>query len=200
MARVWRPGQQKMCYLYRTLSTGSIEEKVYQRQVTKKALSKSVVEGDVESAPSFTPKDLKDLFKYRSETISDTHDLLNCRCSFSAIRIPRHQRIALKVDELGEWDHFDDIKKVKEDFVRDACPDVISFIFTKFTDKMEVDPNKIVDEEEKEKVSGDESSGGSREETQEDEAIVVDDSEDEEEDDEEMNDFVVNDGDESGAD
>lgn len=32
-ARVWRDGQQKKVYVYRFLATGSIEEKVYQRQV-----------------------------------------------------------------------------------------------------------------------------------------------------------------------
>lgn len=63
MARVWRPGQKKKCFLYRFLCTGSIEEKVYQRQVTKKALSKNIVEGDAEAQPTFSTKELRDLFK-----------------------------------------------------------------------------------------------------------------------------------------
>lgn len=89
MARVWRPGQKKKVYLYRTLrwgfiamrrsrdwsknSTGTLEEKVYQRQVTKLALSKSVVKGSldgdyVEETPAFTASELRDIFKYRNET------------------------------------------------------------------------------------------------------------------------------------
>jgi SNF2 family DNA or RNA helicase len=29
MARIWRDGQQKPCYVYRLLTTGTIEEKVF---------------------------------------------------------------------------------------------------------------------------------------------------------------------------
>ena len=52
-----------------TNRTGTIEEKVYQRQVTKKALEKSVVEGDVDAVPSFSNSELRDLFKLRENTI-----------------------------------------------------------------------------------------------------------------------------------
>lgn len=36
MARVWRDGQQKQCFIYRLLCTGTIEEKIFQRQAHKK--------------------------------------------------------------------------------------------------------------------------------------------------------------------
>lgn len=51
---------------------------MYQRQITKLALSKSVVKGGadlnfdgefVEQKPSFTQSELRDLFKHREETI-----------------------------------------------------------------------------------------------------------------------------------
>jgi len=32
MARIWRDGQRKHCYVYRLLTTGTIEEKVESRQ------------------------------------------------------------------------------------------------------------------------------------------------------------------------
>jgi aspartate/glutamate racemase len=44
MARVWRDGQRHTVYIYRLLTTGSIEEKMYQRQITKQALSGVVVD------------------------------------------------------------------------------------------------------------------------------------------------------------
>ena len=44
MARVWRDGQKKKCYVYRLLTVGSIEEKIFQRQAHKKALSSCVVD------------------------------------------------------------------------------------------------------------------------------------------------------------
>lgn len=36
--RVWRDGQKKRVFVYRLLSTGTIEEKVYQRQLSKEGL------------------------------------------------------------------------------------------------------------------------------------------------------------------
>ncbi len=30
LARVWRDGQKKMCFIYRFISTGTIEEKIFQ--------------------------------------------------------------------------------------------------------------------------------------------------------------------------
>ena len=89
MARVWRPGQQKRCYLYRTLSTGTLEEKVFQRQLTKLALAKNVVDQDMDAQPSFNSNELKDLFRYNADTVCNTHDLLNCPCTRNAKKIPQ---------------------------------------------------------------------------------------------------------------
>jgi hypothetical protein len=33
MARIWRDGQKRACHVWRLLSAGTIEEKIYQRQV-----------------------------------------------------------------------------------------------------------------------------------------------------------------------
>lgn len=74
MARVWRDGQKKPCYLYRFVSTGTIEEKIFQRQTHKKALSNTVVDND-DVERHFTASELKDLFKYEEGTLSDTHDM-----------------------------------------------------------------------------------------------------------------------------
>lgn len=35
MARIWRDGQTKPCTIYRLLTTGAIDEKMYQRQLMK---------------------------------------------------------------------------------------------------------------------------------------------------------------------
>ncbi|KAL6050256.1 DNA repair and recombination protein RAD54B [Balamuthia mandrillaris] len=85
MARVHRDGQKKQVYIYRMLSTGTIEEKIYQRQITKQALSASVVDAkqksQQQSKPQFTLEELRDLFRLRLDTPCDTHDLLNCHCA-----------------------------------------------------------------------------------------------------------------------
>jgi SNF2 family DNA or RNA helicase len=45
MARVWRDGQRKNVTIYRLFSTGSIEEKILQRQMTKGQLADDVSGG-----------------------------------------------------------------------------------------------------------------------------------------------------------
>lgn len=74
MARVWRDGQKKPCFIYRFLTTGTIEEKIFQRQTHKKALSNAVVDND-DAERHFTSSDLKELFKIDENTLSDTHDM-----------------------------------------------------------------------------------------------------------------------------
>ena len=43
-ARVWRDGQRKKVYVYRFLAAGTLQEKVFQRQLSKKGLQTIVVE------------------------------------------------------------------------------------------------------------------------------------------------------------
>ena len=74
MARVWRDGQKKQCYIYRLLAVGTIEEKIFQRQTHKKALSSCVVDREEDVEKHFSLADLRDLFKLEQGTVSDTHD------------------------------------------------------------------------------------------------------------------------------
>lgn len=78
-ARCWRDGQRKRCFTYRFLATGTVEEKIFQRQLSKEGLQ-SVVD-DKEQVNALSTKDLRNLFKLRTGTPSDTHDKLRCeRC------------------------------------------------------------------------------------------------------------------------
>lgn len=77
---MWRDGQKKRVFVYRFLSAGTIEEKVYQRQLSKEGLQNLVdAKGKLDAAN--LPKDeLRRLFALRP-THCDTHDGLNCtRC------------------------------------------------------------------------------------------------------------------------
>ncbi|CAF4191568.1 unnamed protein product [Rotaria magnacalcarata] len=74
MARVWRDGQKKQCFIYRLISTGTLEEKIFQRQAHKKALSSCVVDQEEDVERHFTADELRDLFRINEDTRSDTHD------------------------------------------------------------------------------------------------------------------------------
>ena len=78
---------------------GSIEEKIFQRQVTKQGLN-TVMDFHESEPPgfglgmpsecpcpmkkkwevSFSQEELKNLFSLREDTLCDTHDLLGCGC------------------------------------------------------------------------------------------------------------------------
>ncbi|KAL3463248.1 SNF2 family N-terminal domain-containing protein, partial [Aspergillus heterothallicus] len=79
MARIHRDGQKRPCHIYRILLKGSLEEKIWQRQVTKLGLADSVMEHK-DSIAQFSRDELKDLFRLDVESLCQTHDLLACSC------------------------------------------------------------------------------------------------------------------------
>lgn len=85
--RVWRDGQKKQVYVYRFMATGTIEEKVYQRQLSKEGLA-NVVDGKGKLDTAMMCKDdLRKLFLLNTDSPSDTHDFLKCkRCPKKAAR------------------------------------------------------------------------------------------------------------------
>lgn len=56
--------------------TGTIEEKILQRQAHKKALSSCVVDEEQDVERHFSLGELRELFTLNEETTSDTHDRL----------------------------------------------------------------------------------------------------------------------------
>lgn len=81
LARVWRDGQKKDCFIYRFISTGTIEEKIFQRQSMKMSLSSCVVDEKEDVERLFSVANLRQLFKFQPDTQCDTHDTFNCnRC------------------------------------------------------------------------------------------------------------------------
>lgn len=79
MARIHRDGQKRPCRIYRVLLKGSLEEKIWQRQVTKLGLADSVMQQSNGGA-QFSASELKDLFRLDEERACQTHELLGCQC------------------------------------------------------------------------------------------------------------------------
>jgi DNA excision repair protein ERCC-6 len=67
--RVWRFGQKRDVTIYRLITAGTIEEKIYHRQIFKTALSNKVLQ-DPQQRRLFSTKDLKDLFTLSADTKS----------------------------------------------------------------------------------------------------------------------------------
>ncbi|GAD94309.1 conserved hypothetical protein [Paecilomyces variotii No. 5] len=80
MARIHRDGQKKHCRIYRILLKGSLEEKIWQRQVTKIGLADSVMEQKGGGMAQFSREELKDLFRLDETSTCQTHELLGCDC------------------------------------------------------------------------------------------------------------------------
>ncbi|PSC67575.1 hypothetical protein C2E20_8771 [Micractinium conductrix] len=80
MGRVWREGQKKDVFIYRLLTTGSIEEKIFQRQLAKEGLSRVVVDDNADEQRTFSKDELKALFRVDPAVQCDTHTCIKCSC------------------------------------------------------------------------------------------------------------------------
>ncbi|KAK3089624.1 hypothetical protein FSP39_005167 [Pinctada imbricata] len=149
MARVWRDGQKKKVYIYRLLTTGSIEEKIYQRQISKQGLSGAVMDSKEKCDVQFSKEDLKDLFSLNERTECDTHELLHCSCTCNGVdndrgevdlnvracqlgSVPAMKKSKnLGMDELMDWKHLrrENITQQSEWYLNNAV-DNITFSFS----------------------------------------------------------------------
>jgi DNA repair and recombination RAD54-like protein len=149
MARIWRDGQKKPCFIYRLFTTGTIDEKVYQRQICKDGLSTMMVtdtgeEDNSEILRESLAADLvKDLFTFSEDTCCATHDMLECkRCTMLQHRgtgastgiidvgeegegdsdnnfVPQEAEVV--EDELCTWSHHPNVQGVPDDILKKAA-------------------------------------------------------------------------------
>jgi DNA repair and recombination RAD54-like protein len=122
LARVWRDGQKKDCFVYRFIATGTIEEKIFQRQSHKQSLSSCVVDSAQDVERHFTLDSLRELFQYHGKTTSDTHDTFKCqRCKPDGkqhIKAP-----AMMYGDTSSWNHFvnEGLKPIQDLLLRQEC-------------------------------------------------------------------------------
>ncbi|XP_068599411.1 DNA repair and recombination protein RAD54-like [Brachionichthys hirsutus] len=129
MARVWRDGQQKTCYIYRLLSAGTIEEKMLQRQAHKKALSSCVVDEEQDVERHFSLGELRELFTLNEETASDTHDRFRCRRCVNGREVRPPAEESDCTSDLSQWNHGFDKKGLKDQVLKASWDAAVSFVF-----------------------------------------------------------------------
>jgi DNA repair and recombination protein RAD54B len=104
LARVWREGQKKPVAIYRLLATGTVEERIFQRQIAKGSVANAVgynsaSAGDGRDASTsteqggemsttaspgqnpnaFSKEELKNLFTFNPNAVCDTQEALSAR-------------------------------------------------------------------------------------------------------------------------
>ncbi|XP_030310989.1 DNA repair and recombination protein RAD54-like isoform X2 [Calypte anna] len=129
MARVWRDGQKKTCYIYRLLSTGTIEEKIFQRQTHKKALSSCVVDEEQDVERHFSLGELKELFTLNETTTSDTHDKIKCRRCVNGHQVRPPPEGSDCTSDLSQWNHCADKKGLQDSVLKAAWDAAVTFTF-----------------------------------------------------------------------
>ncbi|BFY99558.1 hypothetical protein BsWGS_02598 [Bradybaena similaris] len=129
MARCWRDGQRKPCYIYRLIATGTIEEKIFQRQTHKKALSSCVVDKEQDVERHFSLGELRELFSLNEHTTSDTHDKFKCRRCVNNIQVKPPPDDSDCNSDLSQWNHSVDKKGLADVVLKAAWQSAITFIF-----------------------------------------------------------------------
>ncbi|TPX48062.1 hypothetical protein SeMB42_g02517 [Synchytrium endobioticum] len=140
LARVWRDGQKKTCFIYRFIATGSIEEKIFQRQAHKQSLSSCVVDeaGAEEVERHFSLESLRQLFQLNLNTMCDTHDAFNCkRCTKQGIQHTKPKEGAVTAGAGGadtsSWNHFhqSEVPKAYDTVLKQCAAEtgVVTYVF-----------------------------------------------------------------------
>ncbi|KAJ7685280.1 DNA repair protein, SNF2 family [Mycena polygramma] len=130
LARVWRDGQKKECFVYRFISTGTIEEKIFQRQANKQALSSAVVDEKEDIERHFSVDALRKLFLFNEGTLCETHETFKCkRCKDGrqTIKAP-----AMLYGDGSSWNHFTnaELRNNHDDLLRaEVGLKEVSFVF-----------------------------------------------------------------------
>ncbi|KAG0227377.1 DNA-dependent ATPase protein rad54 [Actinomortierella wolfii] len=131
LARVWRDGQKKDCFVYRFIATGSIEEKIFQRQSHKQSLSSCVVDENEDVERHFSQENLRQLFQFNAETECDTHETFKCKRCVDGRQVEKAAQVAY--GDTSTWNHFKgdhDLEKLTDPLLKaEADTGAISFVF-----------------------------------------------------------------------
>ena len=126
-----RDGQKKDCFIYRFITTGTIEEKIFQRQSMKMSLSSCVVDAKEDVERLFTANSLKKLFQFNEKTICDTHETYHCkRCNAEGKQIARAS--TMLYGDATSWNHINHkgLEKTNDHLLRNEYKhNDISFAF-----------------------------------------------------------------------
>ncbi|KAL2182022.1 SNF2 family N-terminal domain-containing protein [Thermothelomyces heterothallicus CBS 202.75] len=107
--RAWRLGQKREVTIYRLMTAGTIEEKIYHRQIFKQFLSNKVLK-DPKQQTTFNLSDLHDLFSLSSyeDGVTETSEMFKGsdvknfkRSGPKELIVPGHDAVPLRPRQVG---------------------------------------------------------------------------------------------------
>ncbi|XP_033082440.1 DNA repair and recombination protein RAD54-like isoform X2 [Trachypithecus francoisi] len=122
----------KVVERFNSPSAGTIEEKIFQRQSHKKALSSCVVDEEQDVERHFSLGELKELFILDEASLSDTHDRLHCRRCVNSRQIRPPPDGSDCTSDLAQWNHCTDKRGLQDEVLQaawDAASTAITFVF-----------------------------------------------------------------------
>jgi DNA repair and recombination RAD54-like protein len=162
-ARVWRDGQRRRVYVYRFMTTGTIEEKVYQRQLSKEGLqavvdTKTSGGGGSSSSAVMSLEELRDLFSYDPDTLSTTYDHMVATKGLPKKKRPDKPLTKKAIAAAKKAKKEAAKKKVEEEFM-DSEEDDIAVVLEDSDEEAAAVEEIVIEDEEEQEVDALPSSG-----------------------------------------
>jgi transcriptional regulator ATRX len=95
MWRVYRFGQDKPCYIYRLLAQGTMEEKIYMRQVAKQSLARRVVD-EQQLDRHYSKAEIRELYTFQPDRYETGQPRNRIKC-------PADPAFASIINTCEEW-------------------------------------------------------------------------------------------------
>ncbi|XP_016952621.1 transcriptional regulator ATRX homolog [Drosophila biarmipes] len=96
--RVYRFGQIKPCYIYRLIAMGTMEQKVYERQVAKQATAKRVID-EQQISRHYNQTDLMELYSYELQPSTEREMPILPKDRLFAEILTEHDKLIFKYHE-----------------------------------------------------------------------------------------------------
>lgn len=109
--RAWRLGQKRDVTIYRLMTAGTIEEKIYHRQIFKQFLTNKVLK-DPKQRQTFEMSNLYDLFSLGDEGPTETSTLFNAKATYEDREAAKKKTRGLPTKRTASTDDKEKVKDV----------------------------------------------------------------------------------------
>ncbi|XP_036321898.1 transcriptional regulator ATRX homolog isoform X2 [Rhagoletis pomonella] len=112
--RVYRFGQVKPCYIYRLIAMGTMEQKVYERQIAKQATAKRVID-EQQISRHYNQNDLQELYSYELKPSTEKEIPILPKDRLFAELLSKHESLIFKYHEHDSLLENEESENLNED-------------------------------------------------------------------------------------